>query len=232
MWLHLPHTVEHFLVQISKAEFIECDYQGAQKYLRHNHQATSTMTQYGTQVLLQVTKVLDDLGIQFWLSCGTCLGWYRQCGFIAHTTDIDIEIPIQEYSTSIIPAFLKAGFKLVLVTGKPSDSYTFAVVAHIKVDVFFVYAAKTYQWYGATEPKSGRKFKYILPKFEVCWTHFMGIRVRVPCPALPYIIASYGHNWNTPVKHWNSTSSGKNVKKNGVWPKEERDSVIQVYLLL
>lgn len=74
MWLHLPHTVENFLVQISKAEFIECDYQGAQKYLRHNHQANSTMTQYGTQVLLQVTKVLDDLGIQFWLSCGTCLG--------------------------------------------------------------------------------------------------------------------------------------------------------------
>ncbi|XP_046544820.1 fukutin-like [Haliotis rubra] len=225
MRLHFPHTVEQFLAQISESEFIECDYERAQKFLEHNPMVETNLTQRGTRVLLKAKKVLDSIGVTFSLSSGTCLGWYRQCDFIPHTKDIDIEVPIQEFSTSMIPAFLKAGFKFLSMVGKVSDSFKIAFKAFgVKIDVNFLYEETTYLWYGGTESRTGRKFKYILPKSKVCWTDFMGLRVRVPCPVLPYIIASFGPKWNTSITSWIWTESGSNVKKNGVWSKEDRAS--------
>ncbi|XP_046329897.2 ribitol-5-phosphate transferase FKTN-like [Haliotis rufescens] len=228
MWLYLPHPVGEFLAQMPRSKFIECDYQGAQTYLSKNSAERSGLTLHGAKVLYQAKRALDPLGVPFWLSFGTCLGWYRQCGFIPYTSDIDIEIPIQRYSTGILPAFLKAGFKLLHVKGKMSDSFEMAIKAHgIKIDVSFVYEEKTYLWQGGTDAHDGKKYKYTFPKFDTCWTDFMGCRLRVPCPTLPYITAAYGKNWNTSVKQWDWRGSGSNAQKNGVWPKEEWQTVIQ-----
>ncbi|XP_067678598.1 ribitol-5-phosphate transferase FKTN-like [Haliotis asinina] len=225
--LHVPHTVEQFLVQVSQSEFTECDYKRAQRYLEQHPKFNTTITQYGPRVLLKAKSVLDSIGVTFSLSSGTCLGWYRQCDFIAHSPDIDIEVPIQEFHTSMIPAFLKAGFELLFVAGKVSDSFTIAIFAFgVKIDVYFVYEERTHLWYGGTEKATGRKFKYILPKSKLCWTYFMGVRVRVPCPALPYILTNYGPKWNTSIKRWDWRASGSNAKANGMWSKEDRDSFI------
>ncbi|XP_048247529.1 ribitol-5-phosphate transferase FKTN-like [Haliotis rufescens] len=222
IWLYLPHPVEQFLAQVLKAKFTECDYQGAQAYLSQTLPEGSYLTRNGAQVLYQAKRVLDHLGVLFWISGGTCLGWYRQCGLIPYSNDIDVEIPIQHYSANIVPAFLKAGFKLVHVKGKRSDSYQIAMIANnIKFDVYFIYEEKTHRWVGTTDSTNGKKYKYILPKFDTCWTDFKGCRVRVPCPTLPYITAYYGENWNTSVKRWNWRRSNSNAQKNGVWPKDE-----------
>ncbi|XP_071111423.1 ribitol-5-phosphate transferase FKTN-like [Haliotis cracherodii] len=228
MWLYLPHPVGEFLAQMPRSKFIECDYQGAQTYLSKNPPKRSLLTFHGAKVLYKTKRALDPLGIPFWLSSGTCLGWYRQCGFIPYAGDIDIEIPIQRYSTDILPAFLKVGFQLLHVKGKKSDSFEMAFKAHhLKIDVYFVYEEKTYLWLGGTVAKNGEKYKYIYPKFDTCWTDFMGCRLRVPCPTLPYITAAYGKNWNTSVKQWDWRGSSSNAQKNGVWPKEEWQKVIQ-----
>ncbi|XP_071111455.1 ribitol-5-phosphate transferase FKTN-like [Haliotis cracherodii] len=228
MWLYLPHPVGEFLAQMPRSKFIECDYQGAQTYLSKNPQKRSGIALHGAEVLYKTKRALDPLGIPFWLSFGTCLGWYRQCGFIPYTSDIDIEIPIQRYSTGILPAFLKVGFQLLHVKGKMSDSFEMAFKTHgIKIDVCFVYEEKTYLWLGGTDAHDGKKYKYIFPKFDTCWTDFMGCRLRIPCPTLPYITAAYGKNWNTSVKQWDWRGSSSNVQKNGVWPKEEWQTVIQ-----
>ena len=63
----------------------------------------------------------------------------------------------------------------------------------------------------------------------MCWTVFLELKVRVPCPPEAYIEANYGKNWLEPVQHWEWNKSPPNVKENGVWPKEEWDEVIQVY---
>ncbi|XP_048258048.1 ribitol-5-phosphate transferase FKTN-like isoform X3 [Haliotis rufescens] len=120
MWLYLPHPIGEFLAQMPRSKFIECDYQGAQTYLSKNPPKRSLLTFHGAKVLYKAKRALDHLGIPFWLSSGTCLGWYRQCGFIPYAGDIDIEIPIQNYSTGILPAFLKVGFQFVHVKGKVS----------------------------------------------------------------------------------------------------------------
>ncbi|XP_046577208.1 fukutin-like [Haliotis rubra] len=184
LWLQLPHPVEDFLAQMRKAKFIECDYQGAQAYLR--------------------------------------------CGFIPYTNDMDIEIPIENYSPDIVPAFIEAGFK-VNVKGKISDSYQMSIKAGlVRMDVYFVYEEETYWWVGTTNRFTGQKYKLFLPKSDTCWTDFMGYRVRVPCPTLPYITANYGQNWITSVKQWDYKTNGRNIKPNGMVTKEELNNVVHV----
>lgn len=72
-------------------------------------------------------------------------------------------------------------------------------------------------------------FRYVFPKFDLCWTLLLDIRVRVPCPTQPYIQANYGKQWDVPVKSWDWKSSAFNVRPNGVWAKSEWKEVIQVY---
>jgi hypothetical protein len=45
-------------------------------------------------------KALDDIGVMFFLSHGSLLGFYRECGVIYHTSDLDLGIPysaMQQY---------------------------------------------------------------------------------------------------------------------------------------
>ncbi|XP_067650401.1 ribitol-5-phosphate transferase FKTN-like [Haliotis asinina] len=228
LWLQLPYPVETFLVQMRKAKFIECDYQGAQAYLRANTPKSNNVTPNWAQVLLKAKRALDHIDVPFRICYGTCLGWYRQCGFIPYTNDIDIDIPIQNYSPNTVPAFLQAGFK-VNVKGKISDNYQMSINAgSVRMDVYFIYEEETYCWVGTTDRLTGQKYKKVLPKSGTCWTDFMGFRVRVPCPTLPYITANYGQNWNTSVEQW-KWKTQPNTKSNGMVPKEELHSVVHRY---
>lgn len=78
IWLHFPHTIKEFLAQIPHAKFIECDYHRAQVFLNKNPQDnTEEAKQFlrkGRQLLSRGKEILDDLGVPFWLSSGTCLG--------------------------------------------------------------------------------------------------------------------------------------------------------------
>ncbi len=71
--------------------------------------------------------------------------------------------------------------------------------------------------------------RYVFPRFSLCWTELMELKVRVPCETWDYVMANYGPNWNVPVKTWDWKTSPFNVQENGVWPVREWDDVIQVY---
>ncbi|XP_046544821.1 LOW QUALITY PROTEIN: fukutin-like [Haliotis rubra] len=234
IWLHFPHTIKEFLAQIPHAKFIECDYYRAHtflsKYPQDSSEDAKQFLRKGRQLLSRGKEILDDLGVEFWLSSGTCLGWYRQCGIITYSKDIDFGVWIKNYQEDIVTAFEGRGFSLKHVFGKESDSYELSFKAgDIKIDLFFFYEEAKYMWNGGTDVLTGQKYKYFFPKFDVCWTEFLGLRVRVPCPTLPYVTANYGQNWNSPVKQWDWMKSPANVKDNGVWPKGEWDKVMQVY---
>lgn len=71
--------------------------------------------------------------------------------------------------------------------------------------------------------------RYVFPRFSLCWTELMELKVQVPCETGDYVVANYGPNWNVPVKTWDWKSSPFNVQENGVWPVREWNDVIQVY---
>ena len=49
----------------------------------------------------------------------------------------------------------------------------------MKLDVFFFYRESTHTWNGGTQARTGRKFKYTFPLFELCWATLDGLRVCV-----------------------------------------------------
>uniref|UniRef100_A0A8C9L2K7 Fukutin n=1 Tax=Pavo cristatus TaxID=9049 RepID=A0A8C9L2K7_PAVCR len=155
----------------------------------------------------------------------------KQCNVIPYSKDVDLGIFIRDYKADIIPAFQKAGLPLKHKFGKVEDSLelSFQGDDDVKLDIFFFYEEDDYIWNGGTQAKSGKKFKYLFPKFTLCWTEFVGLKVHVPCETLQYVEANYGPDWKVPVKTWDWKNSPSNVQYNGVWPVDEWDEVIQIY---
>lgn len=71
--------------------------------------------------------------------------------------------------------------------------------------------------------------RYIFPNFSLCWTEFLGMKVRVPCETRAYIEANYGKSWNQPIRHWDWKKSPSNVFENGAWDEKDWPEVIQFF---
>ncbi|XP_064476958.1 ribitol-5-phosphate transferase FKTN-like isoform X2 [Ornithodoros turicata] len=184
------------------------------------------------RLLVKVKQLLDQLDVPFWISSGTCLGFYRQCDVIPYTTDVDIGIFIKDYKPEIISVFSMYDLPLTHLFGKVEDSYELSFRdKDIKLDVFFFYEEDSYVWNGGTQARTGKKFKYIFPIFQLCWTEFLDLKLRIPCETNKYIEANYGQSWFQPLKQWDWKASPPNVAENGVWPVEEWSQVIQLFPL-
>ncbi|EEC16579.1 fukutin, putative [Ixodes scapularis] len=72
---------------------------------------------------------------------------------------------------------------------------------------------------------------HLFGKFQLCWTEFLDLKLRVPCETERYIEANYGASWFTPLKKWDWKASPPNVEENGAWPVEEWPQVIQLFPL-
>ena len=81
LWVFLPHTVKEFLEQVSQSTFIECNHTRAafffSKFGRDESEKAQLFTRKARQLLSRAKEVLDDLGVRFWLSSGTCLGIFN-----------------------------------------------------------------------------------------------------------------------------------------------------------
>ncbi|XP_057213883.1 fukutin isoform X1 [Triplophysa rosa] len=229
-----PKNHSRFLIDHSNSRFLECRCKEAKTFYQLYPDETSPevmdFKMKAKSLLHLASKVLSALGVPFWLSSGTCLGWYRQCNIIPYSKDVDLGIWIKDYRHDITQAFQKAGLPLKHQFGKVEDSLELSFQGNdVKLDIFFFYDDDDVMWNGGTQAKSGKKFKYVFPRFSLCWTELVDLKARVPCETLDYVTANYGPKWNVPVKVWDWKSSPPNVQENGVWPVREWDDVIQVY---
>ncbi|XP_056875047.1 fukutin isoform X1 [Takifugu flavidus] len=232
--VRIPGNISHFILEQRHAHFLECRHRDARNFLQlYPEDSFPEAVDFRRKVksLLRVTAgILTTLGIPFWLSSGTCLGWFRQCSVISYSRDVDIGIFIVDYRPDIITAFREAGLSLKHKFGKVEDSLELSFLSEdVKLDIFFFYEEGDMMWNGGTQAKSGRKFKYIFPRFSLCWAELLELKVRVPCETLDYVMANYGNTWNIPVRSWDWKSSPSNVQENGLWPPAEWDQLIQVY---
>uniref|UniRef100_A0AAQ5X4X3 Ribitol-5-phosphate transferase FKTN N-terminal domain-containing protein n=1 Tax=Amphiprion ocellaris TaxID=80972 RepID=A0AAQ5X4X3_AMPOC len=232
--VRVPRNLTHFLDQQQHAHFLECRYRDARNFLQlypDDSSAAAVDFRRKAKSLLHLTaQTLTSLEIPFWLSSGTCLGWFRQCSIISYSRDVDIGIFISDFRPDIIAAFRDAGLSLKHKFGKVKDSLELSFQSDdIKLDIFFFYEDGDVVWNGGTQAKSGRKFKYVFPRFALCWAELLELKVRVPCETLDYVTANYGATWSIPVRSWDWKSSPSNVQENGVWPVDEWPELIQVY---
>lgn len=230
--LYIPKDVQKFLQQLDESEFIECNYTRAKifhnTYKEEKSEDELLFKEKAMEVLAKATRALNKLQVPFWLSSGTCLGYYRQCDIITYSRDVDIGIFIKDYHPVLSQMLVSRGLRLVHSFGRVNDSFELSFVYHnVKLDIFFFYEEDDHVWNGGTQVKTGRKFKYIFPRFRLCWTDFNDVKLRIPCDTEEYIEANYGRDWFEPVRNWDWKSSPFNVHDNGVWPVNERSQVIR-----
>ncbi|KAM6902795.1 ribitol-5-phosphate transferase FKTN isoform 1-T1 [Xenentodon cancila] len=232
--VRVPRNISRFLAQQRQSRFLECHYRDAHNFLQlypdDSSAAALDFRRKARSLLHTATKTLAVLDIPFWISSGTCLGWFRQCSIISYSRDVDIGIFVADFKPDIIAAFRDAGLSLKHKFGKVEDSLELSFLSgDVKLDIFFFYEDGDLMWNGGTQAKSGRKFKYVFPRFSLCWAELLELKVRVPCETLDYVTANYGSTWSVPVRNWDWKSSPSNVQENGVWPRGEWEELIQVY---
>ncbi|GAB6024538.1 hypothetical protein CHUAL_009691 [Chamberlinius hualienensis] len=233
MTIYLPSNITKFLYQMDHTRYIECNHTRSTIFYSQNKMDVTNDAMAFRAIawkILQLAKfVLEKLNVRFWLSSGTCLGYFRQCDIFPYSKDIDIGIWIKDYHPQIITGFLSAGMKLKHKLGKVEDSLELSFTLDgVKLDIFFFYEEVNHVWNGGLQVKSGKKFKYVFPKFNLCWTEFLGLKVSVPCQTESYIVANYGPRWFQPVMRWDWKTSPFNVHYNGIWSQEEWNEVIQL----
>ncbi|KAG8222069.1 hypothetical protein J437_LFUL000513 [Ladona fulva] len=248
----VPSDISEFLDTLKDSHFKECSWSRALQFETKYGSTRKTpegrwFAHRAWKILSRAKTLLDGLGVPFWISSGTCLGYFRQCDIIPHAQDVDIGIFASDFKKQILPAFVSRGMALKHYFGHVNDSLELSFVdisSGVKLDIFFFYEGVTDEevpwesrriynrkiyWNGGTQAKTGKKFKYIFPRFTLCWTEFLTLKVRIPCNTLEYILANYGPDWFTPVTTWDWKSSPPNVRPNGEWPMSEWPHVIQVY---
>ncbi|XP_050695903.1 ribitol-5-phosphate transferase FKTN-like isoform X1 [Eriocheir sinensis] len=229
--LVVPSHVESFLTDHRNSHFISCNESRAGyynlKYLKNESPQDTRFKHKAWKLLGKAKTLLDQLKIPFWLSSGTCLGFYRQCDIIAWSKDVDLGVFIEDFKPSLITEFEKRGLRLIAKFGKVSDSLELSFKEdEVKLDIFFFYTEGATMWNGGTQARTGKKYKYVFPAFTLCWTEFLELKVRVPCQTEEYIRANYGPSWFTPVTAWDWKTSPPNARENGVWPESELSEVI------
>ena len=233
--LNVPYFISKFLIEYKHSHFIECDYVQArkfkQKYETNLSNKDKEFKKKAKKLILKAKDVLDGMDIPFWLSSGTCLGWYRQCDIIPYSIDVDIGVFIYDYSLRIIESMHDNGLFLKQKLGKADDSLELSFVGkdNIKLDIFFFYEDDDHVWNGGTQAHDGQKYKYKFPKFDLCWTEFLEMKVRVPCDPKTYIEANYGKNWMIPTKDWKWNKHPPNMVLNGKWAEHEKEVAIQYF---
>ena len=70
--------------------------------------------------------------------------------------------------------------------------------------------------------------RYDFAAFELCWTEFRELRVRVPCETERYLISNYGSEWRVPQPVWDWKSSPPNVRENGLWAPDQMAEAVQL----
>ena len=79
------------------------------------------------EILARTTRVLDGLGLRWWLTDGTLLGFVRERGFIGHDIDVDLGLPASAYSPELEAALEAAGLELYGRYGTPEDGLELTV---------------------------------------------------------------------------------------------------------
>jgi len=95
-------------------------------------------------LLSYISWYLESIQKKYFLFGGTLIGWYRDCGIIPYTTDMDLAIFAHEYDPRVKKHFIKNRHALLtLVFGLRDDLYQLRMVDRDRnstVDLFVSYA--------------------------------------------------------------------------------------------
>ena len=170
--------------------------------------------------LISAKEIFDSLGIDYWLTDGTLLGYYREHDFIKHDFDLDIGSFIKDYNGKIITEFLDRDWKLRRILGRKDLGLELSFTRNdLTLDIFFFYEENGKYWHAAweTTPKGFNMIKYYYEPFELTVGEFLGFNFKIPKDTLKYIVTKYGEGWNKPVKNWDWADGPSNSVRTQIY---------------
>uniref|UniRef100_A0A915IX81 Uncharacterized protein n=1 Tax=Romanomermis culicivorax TaxID=13658 RepID=A0A915IX81_ROMCU len=238
--LLVPEPSHQIIKDLKASRFIECRRDLAQR----TEQLYKTKFNIGISVIN--ASVVDDMAylrdklrtidMTILLHSGSLLGWYRECGIIPHTTDIDLSFPSAEYNPKMDDVIrndkrLKAYWRL----GYPHDGLEYSTYAGpAKIDVFGLYydEKSNESWIGGMIVDKKEKIKFVYPGAVVlCSADLLGRLFHVPCDVERFLVADYGDNWSYPhlTSDYVWDKSPKSLRRVGKFTDEEWPKVFKVF---
>ncbi|VDK80946.1 unnamed protein product [Litomosoides sigmodontis] len=224
-----PANWTTFVWSLQRSKFIGCRKDLIFQLIKTYPQYYSKQPLIRNEIILTLQRFRNwafEHGLTPMLHAGTLLGWYRECGIIPYTHDIDVAVFIEDHYDQFPEDVMNTSFiKLSLRFNKPEDLLEYKVYIEntIPMDVFFLYHDHNTSWIGGLSYTT--KYRFVYPLINrTCSTNFLGYLMYVPCNALDVITTEYGVNWSKPLHSskyfWNS--SPLNKQEAGSVPPEER----------
>lgn len=196
----------------------------------------------GCRELLELTDdILNDEGIEYWLTYGTLLGAYRDHNFIAHDYDLDIALNWDDRH-NIKSLMLSKGLVLKHEVhfgdwDNPENiEYRFEYKnTFIDIDFYKVSGNTAVTSNPSFIPDSplviGKKFLVITeeivnPFKGLTEIEFLGRNYKIPANTEEFLIANYGKDYRIPIKDYDYREHALNIHE---YSLEEKQSYMIVY---
>ncbi len=231
----VPKDIKRFLYDYNHSSLQECNYSLAElNFNRTNgtYKQNTKKTKQFISSLEYIISVLESRFNPYWIASGTLLGWYRDCGIIPFTPDVDIAMKIDYYDQHLFDIFLGNNkTNIFTIFGFVDDGWEIQLIdKRSRYDIFFIYNLnETYQYY--TYHLNNLKYKQLLPHFDdLCSAELIDIKVMVPCDPVSYLTYMYGpiDNWKIPQEK-NYTWPFLDLKNGVKWSDERKHEVVKFY---
>lgn len=178
---------------------------------------------------MHIKEILESNKKDYWLSAGTLLGWYRDCGIIPHTTDGDIGLLAKQYDYVLEEAFLKSNkVPMIKKLGFINDSLEFRVGNEdFPVDLFFNYIYnQTHMMYSIQAYR--KVYRIFLTRMKnLCSAELFEEKFLVPCEPNLMLDEIYGKNLWTKMKNNDKMSPSILFWKR--WSLDQWENVVKFY---
>ncbi len=165
--------------------------------------------------LIELDTLFKKIEVEYWITCGTLLGFFRDGDFISHDKDTDICVNANQFNGFVLEQILKLGFNIKHCFGKIDDGFEISLYKNgIKTDIFLFYKNDD-RWYNSVYADFTNddclKFDYKYPKFSLTEKSFLGHNFKVPENIESWLIHQYGEDYMIPKKDWLWWKSPKNI---------------------
>lgn len=180
-------------------------------YPYHTESFATRKEEEYVKLLHKTAEALNSVQVPFFLSSGTCLGYYRENKILDHDYDIDIGVMRSDFKPEILQAMFNQGFKLKNAIGDLESGLEYQFLApnnplgrRARVDIFVHYDERINDedhiyWVSAVMKQNPpKKIKYRVKNFGIKKVRFYDIEVGVPEETEKYLEQHYGLDWRIP----------------------------------
>ncbi|TKR95184.1 hypothetical protein L596_009386 [Steinernema carpocapsae] len=223
--IKIPANIPRFELWWKNGRFISCNENLAEAFAANS----SIIKDDHIKNLKVFTDMLLDSNQIPTLAFGT--RWYRNCGVIPYTTDIDVSVHISQYNETFKESIREnKDYRLLRFIGRKEHGLEFTAKIpgsprNSRVDVFYLFPHNgTFDWASGTYPKGKdgwARIRTLVPKYynqPLCTGDVFGHLFFVPCNFLDVIEKGYGKtDWQKPQESYSHMGPGKMTFWDGYW---------------